>query len=183
MEKIKGMLGLWVHNQKVMDRFDWAFMAALGLVKKKLNSPEGICVEEELDSLECRKKKLDSREGKTYREALILLAKIRPEYKKYLPKASKAGRKRKVPRDLSDLLKRRIRLAVWTGTGNKIPDRELNVAKVANLLKEKGYGYRRKSGEMGWRRGSQFVGEDLFRALEHLEKNKAVDRKSLTISF
>jgi hypothetical protein len=174
MEKIKNILGLWVRNGRIMDRFDWAFMASLGLVDKKLNSPEGICVEEEVGSLERRKKKLDGEEDKTYEKVLRQLAKLCPAYKKYLPK-------KKGSAILSDLLKRRMRLAIWVGTGNEIPFRDLNVVLLKNLLKEKGYAYRRN--ELRWYRGNQCVGKDLFVALEHLEKLEAVDRTRLTVSF
>jgi hypothetical protein len=173
MEKIKNLLGLWVRNGRIMDKFDWAFMASLGLVDKKLNSPGGICVEEEVGSLERRKGKLDKEEDKAYGKALRLLAKLRPEYKKYLPNARRGI--------ISDLLKRKIRLTAWVGTGNEIPFRDLNIVLLKNLLKEKGYTYRR--GELRWYRGDRCVGKDLFAALKHLESLEAVDRSRLTISF
>ena len=74
-----------------------------------------------------------------------------------------------------------MRLAVWSGVGYKIPDRDLKEVLVKNLLKERGYIYRRN--ELKWYRDGLFIGKDLFRALEHLEKLEAVDRSRLTVSF
>jgi hypothetical protein len=184
MEKIKDLLGLVVHNRLTEDKFGMDFIEFVKWlerrINKKLGSEEGVSVAEEMGPLECRERKSADEKEKVYKTALRLLAEIRPEYKKHLPKAPKRSRKKKVPK-LPKLLKRRIRLAVWVGTGNKIPDRELNVIKVLNLLKARGYTYRR--GELKWYRGNLLAGKDLFDALEHLEKLEAVDRKLLTISF
>lgn len=76
-----------------------------------------------------------------------------------------------------------MRLAFWVGMGNEIPFQELNAVLVKNLLREKEYTYRRRKGEMGWYHGGLFVGENLFDALEHLERITAVDRSRLTVGF
>ncbi|OGI25774.1 MAG: hypothetical protein A3J76_00940 [Candidatus Moranbacteria bacterium RBG_13_45_13] len=177
MERIKNILGLRVHNGHIADKFIMIFIRSLKLIVGKLDSIEGLCVEEEIGPLEKRVDILENEEDKAYGKALLLLAELRPGYKKYLPK------KKKAPRFISDLLKRRIRLAFWVGMGNEIPFRELNAVLVKKLLEEKRYAYRRKKDEMGWYRGGLFVGKNLFDALEHLEKLEAVDRSRLTVSF
>lgn len=177
MEKIKNVLSLRVHNEYIMDRFTLILVRSLERIVGKLDSVEGVCAEEEIGPLEGRVRILANEEDKAYGEALRLLAKLNPGYKKYLPKGKKA------PEFISDLLKKKMRLAVWVGTGNEIPFRELNVILLKKLLKEKGYIYRRKKGEMGWYRGGRFVGENLFDALENLESLEAVDRNRLTVSF
>lgn len=178
MEKIGNILGLKVHNGRIMDKFTMILIRILERIAGKLlNSTEGFCAEEEDGPLESRARILENEEDKVYEKALPLLANLCPRYEKHLPK------KKKDSGIISDLLKRRMRLALWVGTGNKIPFRELNAVLVKNLLKEKRYAYRRKKGEMGWYRGGLFVGENLFDALEHLEKIATVDRSRLTVSF
>lgn len=180
MEKIKNILGLRVHNECIMDRFDMILVKFAKGVAGKIIGEEDVCPEKEMGHLERKVEISGNEEEKVYGEALRRLAELRPEYKKYLPKR---GKKKKAPEDLSKLLEKRIRLAVWVGTGNEIPFGNLNVIFLKNLLKGKGYSYRRKRGEMGWYRDSLYVGKDLYRALEHLEKFEAVDRSRLTVSF
>lgn len=181
MEKIKNILGLEIYNGCIMDMFDVDFAKALAWterrIKKMLGSDEGVSVAEEASLLE---RKIPGDKEGVYREALLLLAKLRPSYEKYLPKVPKRYKKRK-PRNISDLLRKRMRLAIWVGTGNKIPFRELREVLLKNLLKKKGYAFRRN--ELKWYRGDLCVGTDLFGALEHLESLEAVDRSRLTVSF
>ena len=178
MERIKNILGLRVFEERITDKFERAFIKCIRRVAKKmLDIDEDIRVEGEMSALEERVTIVDGEEDRAYREALRLLAKLRPGYKKYLPK-----RKRALGLE-SSLLKKKIRLAVWVGTGNEIPFRELKEVLVKKLLKAKGYAYRRKKGEMRWYRGGQSAGKNLFEALEHLESIEAVDRSRLTISF
>ncbi|MFA5871577.1 MAG: hypothetical protein WC858_02535 [Parcubacteria group bacterium] len=180
MEKIKSLLSLMVHDGKIKDRFTIAFIKALHkAVYKLMNSAEGLGEEEkEISPLERRKKIVDDEEDATYEKSLRLLAKLRPGYEKYLPER---GKKRK-SLELSNLLKRRMRLAVWVGTGNEIPFRELNKATLKTLLKKKGYFYQRD--KLRWHdRSGRLVGKDLFEALVDLEKNEPVDRSRLTIEF
>jgi hypothetical protein len=179
MERIRNILGLGVRNGHIADKFTIALIKSLERMMGKLSSVEGLCVEEETGPLESRVEILGNEEDKAYGKALLLLAKLRPGYKKYLPKR---GKKKKAPR-LSDLLKRRMRLAFWVEMENEIPFRELNEVLLKNLLKEKGYAYKRKKGEMGWYRGGLFIGKNLFDALEHLGKLEVVDRSRLTVSF
>lgn len=175
MENIKVILGLRVYDEWLMDRFTWGLRRACERIANNIvNNPEGTRAEEEIDPLNRRKRIVDDEEDKAYEKSLRLLAKLRLAYKKYLLGAKSSG-------FISNLLKRRMCLAVWVGTGNKIPFRELNVVLVKNLLKEKGYTYRRN--ELRWYRGDLFVGKNLFEALEHSEKIEAVDRRLLTISF
>jgi hypothetical protein len=174
MEKIMSILGLWVFEKRITDKFERAFIKCIRRVgKKMLDINEDICVEGEMSALGEETNNLEGEEDKTYEKALCLLAKIRPEYKKYLPKA-KGG-------FISDLLKKRMRLAVWDGMGYKIPDRNLREVLLKNLLKNRGYTFRRN--KLRWYRDGLCVGKDLFGALEHLEKAEAVDRNRLTISF
>jgi len=180
MEKIKNILGLGVYNKHIVDRFTMAFIKALNRMANKLMSSAENLGEEEKEMSPLKKRKeevLDKGEDQAYGEVLRLLARLRPEYKKYLPK------RRKGSWPIPDLLKRKIRLAAWVGTGNEIPFGELREVLVKKLLKEKGYTYRRKKKEMGWYLGDQFVGKNLIEALEHLESFKAVDRNRLAISF
>lgn len=178
MERIKNILGLGVRNGHIADKFTIAFIKSLERVANKLvNSAEDFCAEEEVGPLNRRKRIVDDEEDKAYEKALLLLAKLCPRYEKYLSKGKKA------PGIISDLLKRKMRLAVWVGTGNKISFRELNEVLLKNFLKEKGYAYRRKKGEMGWYRGGQLIGKNLFKTLEHLEGLEVVDRSRLTVSF
>jgi len=175
MERIMAILGLRVHNECVQDRFSMAFIKALNRMAHKLmNSFENLGEEEkEIVPLGKRKKYLDWNKDKAYEKALRLLAKVWPEYKKFLPRAKFFG--------LSDLLKKKIRLAVWVGTGNVIPFQNLREVLVKELLKQKGYIFKRD--ELRWYHGNRPVGENLFEALTDLEKLEAVDRTKLTISF
>lgn len=177
MKEIKDILGLVVFNECIQDRFSMAFIKALNrLAHKLMNSVENLGKEEkEIVPLEKRRDYLDWNEDKAYKEALRLLAKLWPEYKKFLSRVKDSG--------ISDLLKKKIRLAVWAGAGNKIPSRALKEVLVKNLLKKKGYIYKRKSKEMGWYCDGQLVGENLFAALEHLENRESIDRSRLTIGF
>ena len=161
-----------------MDRFTWSLvMACERIANKFVGKPESTCAEKEMGPLEARVKIVEGEEDKAYKKALRLLAKLRPAYKKYLPKRGKGN---KIP-DFSDTLKKKMRLAVWVGTGNEIPFGNLREVLVKNLLKERGYTYRRS--DLKWYRGGLCVGKDLFDALEHLEKLEAVDRSRLTVSF
>jgi len=135
MEKIKSILGLRVHNDCIMDRFDMILVKFTKRVAGKIIGEEDVCPEKEMGHLERKVEISGNEEEKVYAEALRRLAELRPEYKKYLPKR---GKKKKAPKDLSELLKKRIRLAVWVGTGNEIPFGNLNVILLKNLLKEKG---------------------------------------------
>jgi hypothetical protein len=176
MEEIKNILGLDVFEGRITDKFERAFIKCIRRVANKIsNIDEDIRVEGEMSALEERVTIVDGEEDKAYEKALRLLAKIRPEYKKYLPKGRKSSW------FISDLLKKKMRLAVWVGTGNEIPFGELNVTKLKNLLRQKGYAYRRN--ELRWYRDDLCVGKDLFGALEHLEKIETVDRSRLTVSF
>jgi hypothetical protein len=178
MEEIMSILGLWVFEKRITDKFERAFIKCIRRVAEKmLDIDEDICVEGEMSALEKETNNLGGGEDKAYEKALRRLAKLRPAYKKYLPKR---GKGKKIP-DLSDLLKKKIRLAVWAGVGHKIPDRNLREVLLKNLLKNRGYTYRRN--ELRWYRGGLCVGKDLFGALEHLEKIESVDRSRLTISF
>jgi hypothetical protein len=177
MERIKNILGLAAHDGKIKDRFTMAFIKALNRMANKLmSSVENLGEEEkEIVPLGKRMDYLGWNQDKAYKEALRLLIKLRPEYKKYLQKG------KKFPKFASDLLKKRMRLAIWVGTGNEIPFKELREVLLKNLLKEKEYVYRRS--ELRWYRGDLCVGKDLFGALEHLENFEVVDRSRLTISF
>jgi hypothetical protein len=178
MEKIKNILGLGVFEERITDKFERAFIKCIRRVANKIsNIDEDIRVEGEMSALEERVTIVDSEEDKAYEKALRQLAKIRPGYGKYLPKRGKGN---KIP-DLSNLLKKKIRLAVWDGVGYKIPDRDLREVLVKNLLKDRGYAYRRN--ELRWYLGDLCVGKDLFDALKHLESIEAVDRRMLIISF
>ncbi|MFA6285148.1 MAG: hypothetical protein WC643_01300 [Parcubacteria group bacterium] len=178
MEKIKNILGLVANDGNIKDRFTMAFIKAINRMAYKLmNSIENLGEEEkEIVPLGKRMDYLGWNEEKAYKEALRILAKLRPEYKKYLPQ------KKKDPWFISDLLKRKIRLSAWVGIGHEIPFRELNEAALKTLLKKKGYFYRRD--KLRWYdRSGRLVGKDLFEALVDLEKHELVDRSRLTIKF
>ncbi len=178
MEKIKNILGLGVYNGHIVDRFTMAFIKALNRMANKLmSSAENLGEEEkEIVPLGKRMDYLGRNEDEAYKEALCILAKLRPEYKKYLPP------KKKGPWLLSDLLKRKICLSAWVGIGHEIPFRELNEAALKTLLKKKGYFYWRD--KLRWYdRSGRLVGKDLFEALVDLEKHELVDRSRLTIKF
>jgi hypothetical protein len=175
MEEIKNILGLRIHNGVIMDRFTWSLaMACERIANKFVGKPESTRAEKEMGPLEARAKIVDDEEDKAYGRALRQLAKLRPAYKKYLLGAKASG-------FISNLLKKRMCLAIWVGTGNKIPFGDLNKSLLRNLLKERGYTYRRN--ELKWYRGGLPIGKDLFGALEHLEKLETIDRTRLTISF
>ena len=178
MEQIRSILGLEVFEGRITDKFERAFIKCIRRVGERiLDINKDIRVEGEMSALEKRETIVCGEEDKVYGKALRLLAKLRPEYKKNLL------RSRRDAGQVSDLLKKKMRLAIWVGGGNEIPVRELNEAMLKKFLKRKGYTYRRKSGEMGWYRRGTFVGENLFEALEHLEGLEAVDRSRLSISF
>ncbi len=151
MERIKNILGLRVYNNHILDRFQVALIKSLERIAGKVFGPGGICVEKETDSVERRAGMLGNEKEKAYQKALRLLAELDPKYEKYPPKT------RRAPLYTPEPLKRKIRLAVCVGTGNKIPVKELDPVLVKNLLKEKGYSYQRKKGEMGWYCDGRFI--------------------------
>jgi hypothetical protein len=183
MKKIENILGLEIYNRCIMDKFDADFAKALAWtgmrIRKMLDSGESVSVEEEASLLE---RKIPGDKEEVYRKALRRLAKLRPEYKKYIPKASKRFRRKRLVQPLSDLLKKRIRLACWVEMGNGIPFGALREVLVKDLLLKKGYFYQRD--KLRWYDCSgRLVGKNLFEALAHLEKHEPVDRSRLTIKF
>ncbi|MFZ2193285.1 MAG: hypothetical protein WAV31_03500 [Candidatus Moraniibacteriota bacterium] len=184
MKKLKNVLGLELHNDFIMDKFMRMLVSQLDMIISKCNE-DGLLIKKEAIHLEKRMEMAEKAEYAAYEEALYLLASLDSEYKKYLSNSSekhKKGQEDCPPLvNFIESLKKKIRLAYWVGMGNEIPWRELNEVTVGKLLKQKGYVFRRKKGELGWwYQDELFVGKAWFVALKHLETFEKIDRRKLT---
>ena len=122
-----------------------------------------------------------------FKKILYFLAERDPYYRQFLPKPPKKrvpGKPLKTSQiDFRYYLKEKLCLALWVMMGNKIPNGNLRPPKVTKLIKERGYVYKRIKDAAGWYKDGQFIGRNIFMALEHLEQHEKVDRKKLAPKF
>ncbi len=185
MGEIKNVLGLELGHIHIIDKFIRILAAQFDMAVSKLFTEEGLHIEKEASHIERRMTITQKTEYETYEEALNLIISFNPAYKKYLPKSLKGSRKNQKPQiDFTESLKKKIRLALWVKMGNEIPFGELKEDEVKKFLKQKGYVFRRKKGELGWwYQDELYIGKKWHKALEHLESIEKIDRKILTINF
>jgi hypothetical protein len=141
------------------------------LVANKVFSPEGLNMKKEEKPLERRVAIIEKTEKEAYKETLELLAGMDNKYIQYLSKP------------LSNILKRKILLALWVKMGNQIPCNELSEDVVKKFLKQKGFVFKRIKNGLGWYYNDEYVAKDYCKTLKHLEKNEKVDRTKLIIKF